>query len=176
MADPNGLDGDMTNPQMIDLIAEKVIKTIGKVNLYTADGGFDVEGRENEQERLSIPLIDGEFECGYKVLENDGIMVIKLFTFFTDEMVRILANAASKFQEWTLFKPNSSSMINSEIYFIGIGYTGISKHFDYWFGVIREMSNRIAEDQIKAIDDFFKGKTEPVQMYTTRRLRQQDWL
>lgn len=177
MSRSNDLNGDMTNPNMVIAIANRTIQRIGKVTLYTADGGFDVSGRENEQEILSIPLIRGEFECGFLTLAPGGFMIVKIFTLFTDEMRDILANAAIRFKKWAIMKPDTSSPINSELYFIGIGYL---EHPIGNYQTIRETicsrSNEFALLQIEAIKQFFQGKTETVSRYVLPRIERNQWL
>jgi 23S rRNA U2552 (ribose-2'-O)-methylase RlmE/FtsJ len=113
-------NGDLTNPRMPTILAQLT----GPVDLYTADGGFDVVGRENLQETLTIPLIKGEIETGLRALKPGGVFVLKIFTFFTPAMLALLTILMRSFQQYYIFKPTTSGPLNSESYFVGVGYRG----------------------------------------------------
>lgn len=115
-------DGDLTNAKMPGILATLAKSRLSSINLYTADGGFDVQGRENQQEELSLPLIRGEIECGLRSLSPGGVMIIKIFTFFTPQMWTLLIFLMRTFDSYDIFKPQTSGPLNSESYFIGIGY------------------------------------------------------
>ena len=116
------IDGDLTNPDMPDILAKLAKSILGDIHLYTADGGFDVQGNENQQEELTLPLIRGEIECGLLSLAKGGVMIIKIFTFFTPQMFTLLVYLTRLFESYDIFKPQTSGILNSESYFIGIGY------------------------------------------------------
>lgn len=112
--------GDLTNPRVPAILAQLA----GPVDLYTADGGFDVRGRENQQEELMLPLLRGEIETGLRVLKPGGAFVLKLFTFFTPQMLAYLLLLMRSFDQYLIYKPPTSTPLNSESYFIGLGYRG----------------------------------------------------
>lgn len=116
------VDGDLTNPDMPVLLSRRA--GVGSIDLYTADGGFDFSGREDKQEEVSLPLIKGEIETGLRSVKIGGAMVLKIFTFFTREMQAWLLLLMRSFQQYLIFKPSTSGSLNSETYFIGIGYLG----------------------------------------------------
>jgi 23S rRNA U2552 (ribose-2'-O)-methylase RlmE/FtsJ len=119
-------EGDLTHPKTPAILAQLAKSKLGQINLYTADGGFDVEGRENLQEVLSLPLIRGEVEAGVLSLSNGGCLVLKIFTFFTPQMRTLLGLLMRLFQQLDIFKPETSGRLNSESYVIGLGFKGIS--------------------------------------------------
>ena len=119
-------DGDLTNPKMPAILAALATSRLSPIHLYTADGGFGVEGRENLQEELTLPLIRGEVECGLRSLTLGGVMIIKIFTFFTPQMWTMLVYLMRAFEQYDIFKPQTSGALNSESYFIGIGYRGLA--------------------------------------------------
>lgn len=114
--------GDLTDKLMTQILAQ--LAGPGTIDLYTADGGFDVTGRENLQETLSLPLIQGEINTGMQVLKVGGNMVLKIFTFFTPEMWANLVRLMRAFNNYTLYKPTTSNPLNSEVYFIGLNFMG----------------------------------------------------
>lgn len=119
-------DGDLTNPEMPTNLSSLAVSRLYPIDLYTADGGFDVQGQDNHQEELTLPLIRGEVECGLLSLNPGGVMIIKIFTFFTPQMWTMLVYLMRLFRNYDIFKPQTSGPLNSESYFIGIGYSGIS--------------------------------------------------
>lgn len=118
--------GDLTNPKVPEALSTLANSVMGGVDLYTSDGGFDVTGRENSQERLSVKLILGEVETGLRSLNQGGVFILKLFTFFSPEMRTLLLLLYDLFETPHLYKPFTSGPLNSEIYFIGIGFKGAS--------------------------------------------------
>jgi hypothetical protein len=155
---------------------------MGKFTLYTADGGFDVEGKENLQEILSIPLILGEVRVGVQVLDVGGVMILKMFTFFTPLMKTLIIWLGRHFQQYTLIKPAASSQVNSEIYFVGVkfkGPTGIPVGEPET--VLVEMTPEEAQfintyqqsfvgNQIAAINALLKDESKPLDEWSYRRL------
>lgn len=78
-------DGDIYKQENIDTFAEFVksnSRGLG-VHFVMADGGFSVEGQENEQEILSKRLYLCQFLCAIAILRNGGHFVCKLFDMFT---------------------------------------------------------------------------------------------
>ena len=120
-------DGDITNPKMPTILATLAKSKLGDIHLYTSDGGFDVQGKENLQEELSLPLIRGEIECGLRSLVRGGVLIIKIFTFFTPQMWTMLVYLMRLFENFDIYKPQPSGALNSESYFIGIGFRGITE-------------------------------------------------
>lgn len=118
------IDGDLTREGMPYLLSQLVINSLGKVQLYTADGGMDVLGKENAQEEINYPLIYGEFKTGILSLDLGGTMIIKIYTAFTAEMRSLLAYAERFFKKVEYYKPSASSPYNSEVYFLGLEFKG----------------------------------------------------
>jgi 23S rRNA U2552 (ribose-2'-O)-methylase RlmE/FtsJ len=96
----------------------------GKMNLFTADGGFDFSCDYAKQESLIFPLLLASTKIGFEVLKMGGVFVLKLFDFYEKATVDLLYLLSSHFQEWTLYKPATSRPCNPEQYFIGRGFTG----------------------------------------------------
>ena len=115
-------DGDLTRKGTPLRLAILARSKLGPVDFYTADGGFGVGGRENLQERLSLDLIRGEIETGFYSLKNGGIFLLKIFTFFTPEMLQYLELIKRSFDRFYIVKPSTSAPMNSEHYILGIGF------------------------------------------------------
>ena len=163
----------------------------GPVDLYTADGGFDVTGKENLQETLMIPLIKGEIETGLRALKPGGDFVLKMFTFFTPEMLALLTLLMRSFREYYIFKPSTSGPLNSESYFVGVGYRGpgnlsfLNQPVDAILGTLtpEELNFLLARmrelvtTQIQNIQLFLKGQPTQMPIYPeVPKLNSQDWI
>ncbi len=92
-------------------------------DLVVADGGFSVEGREEQQEQLSTRLILTEMLTAIRILGNGpSVFVCKVFDSLTLMMAQLLYLCANVFEQIDLFKPVSSRPANSERYLICSGF------------------------------------------------------
>lgn len=98
----------------------------GKMNIFTADGGFDFSLDYAKQEEMIFPLLLASTKIGFEVLKRGGVFILKLFDFYQKSTTDLLYFLASHFQEWTLYKPATSRPCNPEHYFIGKGFIGCS--------------------------------------------------
>ena len=94
----------------------------GGAQLVVADGGFEVEGKEELQEILSIPLIIAESMIATQVLKSGGNFVVKIFDTVTQPMIELIYLLSYSFDRITIFKPMSSRPANSERYLICQGF------------------------------------------------------
>ena len=101
-----------------------------KVNLYTADGGFDFSYDYSQQELQIFPLLLCSFIIGFQVLAINGTCVIKLFDTYSESTQTLISLCGSCFKEYSLYKPATSRPCNSERYFIGKKFKGASKVID----------------------------------------------
>ncbi len=88
------------------------------VHFMMADGGFSVEGQENEQEILSKQLYLCQCLVALGVVRAGGHFVCKLFDVFTPFSAGLLYLMRSCFEKVCLHKPNTSRPANSERYLI----------------------------------------------------------
>lgn len=86
--------------------------------LFTADGGFDMNGRFDEQESLSLSLIEAEVCIGVTALALGGCMVIKFYDVFMDSTKALIEWMYGSFEEVYIYKPCTSRPANSERYVI----------------------------------------------------------
>lgn len=98
-----------------------------KVHLFTADGGFDFSTDYTQQEKQIFQLLISSFIIGLQTLLINGVCVIKLFDTYSDSTKTLIVLCGSCFKEFTLYKPATSRPCNSERYFIGKGFKGLSK-------------------------------------------------
>ncbi|RIA82011.1 FtsJ-like methyltransferase-domain-containing protein [Glomus cerebriforme] len=112
--------GNLYNERNIKDFA-KVVKEGTKgdgVDLVTADGGFDVRGKEQYQEVLLKQLILCQVVTMFMTLRKDGDFVLKLFDIFTPFTGGIVWILYRHFEKICIIKPLSSRPANSERYII----------------------------------------------------------
>uniref|UniRef100_A0A182TBW3 Cap-specific mRNA (nucleoside-2'-O-)-methyltransferase 1 n=1 Tax=Anopheles maculatus TaxID=74869 RepID=A0A182TBW3_9DIPT len=88
------------------------------VHLMMADGGFSVEGHQNEQEILSKQLYLCQLIVALAIVRPEGHFVMKVFDLFTPFSVGLIYLAYRCFREISICKPNSSRPANSERYLV----------------------------------------------------------
>lgn len=106
----------------------QVVETkMGKVDVYTADGGFDFSADFNGQENNVQRLLVAEALAGLTCLQTgeDSIMILKLFDTKCQATLDFLWMLSSCFQKTALVKPQTSRPANSERYWIGKGFRGV---------------------------------------------------
>lgn len=106
----------------------------GKIDLFTADGGFDFSEDYTKQEQMIFPLLMASTKIGLESLKRGGMFILKIFDFYQKATTDLLFFLSCHFEEWTLYKPGMSRPCNPEHYFIGKGFTGCS---DYIMDVMR---------------------------------------
>jgi 23S rRNA U2552 (ribose-2'-O)-methylase RlmE/FtsJ len=120
--------GDIMKPENQQYFIDYCIHPAygGKMNIFTADGGFDFSDDYENQEQLIFPLLVASTKIGFEVLKKGGVFILKLFDFYHKSTLDLLYFLSCHFTEWTLYKPATSRPCNPEQYFIGKGYTGCS--------------------------------------------------
>lgn len=116
------------------------------VHFMMADGGFSVEGRENEQEVLSKRLYLCQFLCALMVVRPEGHFVCKLFDIFTPFSVGLIYLICMAFNQVCIFKPNTSRPANSERYIICKCKKQVTKDVaDYLYEINEQFDRNICE-------------------------------
>lgn len=93
-----------------------------KVDLVTADGGFDYSSDFNGQEINSHKIIFSEIAVSLIILKNGGNLVCKIFDIFSIFTVQIIKLVYSLFEKVILYKPKTSRPANSEKYLVCLNY------------------------------------------------------
>ena len=114
-------NGDITDVKTIGLFKKDIKKSKKYADLVTADGGFEWEN-ENYQEQEAFQLVFGEIIAALRVQNKNGSFVLKLFETFTDVTIKMIAIAASFYNEAYIYKPFFSRTSNSERYLILKGF------------------------------------------------------
>lgn len=102
-------------------------KNIGKCDLITGDGGFDVSNNYLMQEQLSFRLIYCQVITAIGSLKIGGNFVCKFFDIYTLPTVQVVYLVKQLFDSTNIFKPLISRPCNSERYIIAKGFKGISE-------------------------------------------------
>jgi 23S rRNA U2552 (ribose-2'-O)-methylase RlmE/FtsJ len=114
-------NGDITDIKTISNFKKTVQKTKKFADLVTADGGFEWND-ENYQEQEAIQLIFGEIVACLKVQAKKGCFVLKLFETFTMVSLKMIYLLSSFYDECYVYKPYFSRESNSEKYIICKGF------------------------------------------------------
>ena len=93
-----------------------------KVNLVTADGGFDYSSNFNGQEINSCQIIYSECVIALNILKPKGCFICKVFDLFSISMIQILYIISLSFESIYIYKPETSRPANSEKYLICLYY------------------------------------------------------
>ena len=96
----------------------------GKVDLFTADGGFDFSSDYTRQEKMILPLLIASTKIGLEVLKPGGTFILKIFDNYYKATQDLIYFLSCHFDQWTLYKPAMSRPCNPEQYFIGHGFVG----------------------------------------------------
>lgn len=121
--------GDIMKPENQQYFIDYAIHPYygGKVDIFTADGGFDFSCDYMKQEQMVFPLLLASTKMGFEVLKKGGAFILKIFDFFHKSTTDLLYILSFHFEEWTVYKPAMSRPCNPEHYFIGKGFVGCSE-------------------------------------------------
>jgi len=117
--------GNLYNVENIRFFSEEIGKD--KVDLVTADGGFDFSYDYSNQETSAFQLIFCEIVTGLTVLNKNGNMVIKIFDIFNSATIDLIYILCHYFENIYITKPFTSRPANSEKYFVCKNFKGISE-------------------------------------------------
>lgn len=117
MSEGNILQSE-TQQSLINILRAK----LDKVDLVLADGAYDIDGNEENQELNLIPLLLAELYLSFQSLEDNGTLLIKFFNISCSETLLILHILKSAFIRLALLKPNTSRKSNSERYILCQGF------------------------------------------------------
>lgn len=145
--------GDIMKPENQQYFIDYCIHPAygGKMNIFTADGGFDFSCDYSKQEKMIFPLLLASTKIGLEVLKKGGVFILKMFDFYEKATVDLLYFLSCHFSEWTLYKPAMSRPCNPEQYFIGKGFIGCTEEVS---DVMRLWCSMLENNQ--SIDSLFK--------------------
>ena len=95
--------GDILKPENQQYFIDYAIHPAygGKMNIFTADGGFDFSCDYSKQEQMIFPLLLASTKIGFEVLKKGGVFILKIFDFYTKATVDLLYLLSNHFSEWT---------------------------------------------------------------------------
>jgi len=93
-----------------------------KMNIITADGGFDFSVDFNNQEQNMCRLLFAQICFALCLQSYNGSFILKIFDCFTEASVDILAILSSFYRKVYITKPNTSRCANSEKYVVCKGF------------------------------------------------------
>lgn len=97
-------------------------RTLGPVDLFTADGSINCSADPNEQESLVSCLVYCEVVAGLASLAAGGNMVVKMFTLFETQSIGLMYLLGCLFDELWVTKPATSKAGNAEVYVVAKGF------------------------------------------------------
>lgn len=126
-----------------------------KVDIVTADGGFDFSIDYNKQEQMAYRLLFCEIISAFCTLKTNGIFVIKIFDIFTKFTVKLLYFLTGFFKKVIITKPFTSRPANSEKYIICKFFKKIDKgYLDNLISIVDDWD--ILTSQNKFLSNIFK--------------------
>ncbi len=123
-----GLNGDLSDPRQIMYVEKKAKELNPLLIIASGDLGIDASVDYDEEERLNLSAQFGQDITCLLSLQPGGLMITKHYMVTTDFMVSWVALLTAFFTEFHLCKPSTSRGRNSEIYFIGVNFLGISEN------------------------------------------------
>jgi hypothetical protein len=102
---------------------EEVVSKYGeKMDIITADGGFDFSCDFDNQEINMTSLLFAQISYGICIQKKNGTFIIKIFDAFLKNTVSILALLSSFYNTVYITKPSTSRYANSEKYVVCKGF------------------------------------------------------
>ena len=93
-----------------------------KMDIVTADGGFDFSVDFNNQENIATTLILSEVFYALALQKEGGTFILKIFDIFHKPTIDILYLLSYYYTNVTIMKPYTSRVANSEKYVICQGF------------------------------------------------------
>lgn len=113
----------------------------------TADGGFDIHGRFNQQEHVLQHLILCEMYTAFHVQKVGGGFILKMFDMYSTTSLQLLYILKIFYRDIFFIKPVSSRPANAEKYVVCTGFKGL----DGQAPIVRAMEQII--DSLSICDD-----------------------
>lgn len=101
-----------------DNFLDIVYRYRNKMNLITADGGFDFSTDYENQEINMIPLILTEILYAINIQKTGGHFILKIFDIFHSPTIQMIYFLKLFYEEVYIYKPDVSSIGNSEKYIV----------------------------------------------------------
>ena len=164
----NGIDqtGDILNFQNIKYLGDQIASSLDGcqkrtgqqaiqrvVDLVVADGGFDAQRDNENQEEIASKLITSEIAAALAILKLGGSLVVKMFGFQSGSSRLLLLDLQSRFEDLLCVKPITSRPASAERYLICFGLLKTESLED-----LEEWRDRICRAQTSAIAEDYSPK------------------
>lgn len=112
-----GIDnkGDLYNKDNLEYCFRK---HGNKMDVITADGGFDFSIDFNKQEAHAIRLIFSQIAFAISMQKRGGCFILKIFDLFLESTIDLIYLLSSVYGSVIITKPNTSRIANSERYIV----------------------------------------------------------
>jgi 23S rRNA U2552 (ribose-2'-O)-methylase RlmE/FtsJ len=136
-----------------------------KMNIITADGGFDFSVDFNNQENMATQLILCEVFYALAMQKQGGTFILKIFDVFHKPTVDILYLLCYYYNSVSIMKPHTSRIANSEKYVVCQGFkisdsSKIVEQFSELFESLSSCPERILSIIPQDHDLYFLNKIE----------------
>jgi 23S rRNA U2552 (ribose-2'-O)-methylase RlmE/FtsJ len=139
--------GDLYNKNNIDYL----VNNLPKLNIITADGGFDFSNDFNSQEESSLRLILCEIYAACLLQEQDGHFILKIYDIFHEYTLKTICFLKRFYKLIHMVKPLSSRPANSEKYLICTNFVGSNQDLLKLGNLIRDYDNLNLKEFFKNI-------------------------
>lgn len=157
----NGADGtgDILSFENFEYVVAKYPE---KMDLITADGGFDFSIDFNQQEIFIGKLLFAQMAYAICLQKYRGKFVLKIFDCFMQHTIDIIYILSSFYEKVYIMKPNTSRYANSERYIICIGflYDSNTTFYPYIQSAFKSMNNDVYRFLNIPISNLFIKKIE----------------
>jgi 23S rRNA U2552 (ribose-2'-O)-methylase RlmE/FtsJ len=160
--------GDVYSKENQDSFVEA---SLPGVHLFTADGGFDFSVNYDIQEKSVFRLLVSSALTGLRCLSLDGSFIIKIFDIFSEHTKFLIILMSRCFKEWMLYKPCLSRPCNSERYFLGRGFRGITPQILTYLNSLQE--NAVKELYPTDLSGCFTDESEYFQTHIESNTQEQ---
>lgn len=112
--------GDLYKKSNLDYLRD----TLPKMDVITADGGFDFSSDFNNQEELSLRLILCEIYAAIQMQAIGGHFILKIYDIFNTYTIKTICLLKKYYKTIYVVKPLSSRPANSEKYLVCADFAG----------------------------------------------------
>ena len=127
-----GIDntGNLYNLNNILYFRDLILKNEkSKVDIITADGGFDFSINFNNQEQLSHRLIFCEIVTALTIQKLKGKFICKFFDIYSELSMSFIYILTNFYENVYITKPHTSRPANSEKYIVAYNFLGIDNRY-----------------------------------------------
>ena len=164
----SGVDnkGDLYNKDNLEYCFKK---HSNKMDIITADGGFDFSIDFNKQEAYAIRLVFSQIAFAISMQKQDGCFILKIFDLFLESTIDLVYLLSSVYKTVYITKPNTSRTANSERYLVckGFRYAISEKPYKKFYSIFDLLSK--VDLSKNYISKFFKF---PIPYYYINRIEE----